>query len=326
MSGLDRLLPLFPLVALLFATGCQRNAGLEVVGTLEWDRIELTAEAAEPIVGFAVREGETVTAGQVILSQDARRMQAQLDQANALLAQQEARLAELRRGPRTELITQARAQLEGAAGTLASARHELDRVRPLVDKKLLSPQDLDKAQAAYDTALAARDAARAILAERETGSTSEELDQAVAARDAASASARALAVGLERLTVRAPRAGVVDDLPLELGERPQAGAVVAVLLAGDAPHARVYLPEPLRAQVRTGSTATVHIDGIDRPFRGHVRRISADPAFTPYYSLTAHDRSRLSYLTEVELDGDEAHELPAGIPLQVTFDGEPGAD
>ena len=87
-------------------------------------------------------------AGRLDLSQDARRVQAQLDQANALLAQQEARLAELQRGPRVELITQARAQLAGAEGTLASARHELERVRPLVGKQLLSPQDLDKARAA----------------------------------------------------------------------------------------------------------------------------------------------------------------------------------
>ena len=89
-------------------------------------------------------------------------------------------------------------------------------------------------QAGQIMALAARDAARAILAEREAGTTREELDQARAARDAASASARALAVSLERLTVRAPVAGVVDELPLKTGEQPPAGDVVAVLLAGNA--------------------------------------------------------------------------------------------
>jgi HlyD family secretion protein len=295
-------------LTLLLAAGCQRNTVSDVVGTLERDRIELTAEAAEPIVSIAVREGESVAAGQVILTLDTRRLQAQFDQASALLAQQEARLAELERGPRSELITQARAQAAGAESTLVSARHELNRVRPLVDKNLLSKHDLDQAQAIYDTALAARDAARAILAEREAGTTREELDQARAARDAASASARALAVSLERLTV------------LKTGEQPPAGDVVAVLLAGNAPYARVYLPASLRAQVHTGNLATVHVDGIDTPFSGHVRRISADPAFTPYYSLTAHDRSRLSYLTEVELEEDAARELPAGINLEVTFD------
>jgi HlyD family secretion protein len=314
-------LPLLLCTAMqVLATGCQPNTAFEVVGTLEWDRIELTADAAEPIVNIAVHEGEAVTAGQRILSLDARRVQAQLDQARALLAQQAARLAELQRGPRHELVTQARAQLAGAEATLANARSELERVRPLESKQLLSPQDLDQARAGYDTALAARDAARAALTQLETGTTREELEQAEAARAAAAAAVRVLEVSVERLAVHAPVDGVIDDLPLEPGERPQAGAVVAVLLAGQAPYARVYLPEPLRTEVQVGSQATVHVDGIEQPFSGHVRRVSADPAFTPYYSLTAHDRSRLSYLTEIELDDAAAAQLPAGIPLQVIFD------
>jgi HlyD family secretion protein len=306
------------LVAGLLAA-CQRSAPIDVVGTLEWDRVELTADAAEPVVAIEVREGEAVAAGQTVLQLDARRVQARLDESRALLAQHAARLAELQRGPREERITQARATLAGAEGNLEAALHELDRVRPLVKQELLTRQDLDNARSAYDTARAARDSARAVLAELEHGSTREELDQAIAARDAAAAAVHGLEVSLERLTVRAPVAGVIDDLPLETGERPASGAVVAVLLAGEAPHARVYLPEPLRTRVRTGDSASVYVDGIERPYHGRVRRVSADPAFTPYYSLTEHDRSRLSYLTEVELTDAAARELPAGVPLRVVF-------
>jgi HlyD family secretion protein len=307
------------LLAAGLLAACQRNGPVDVVGTLEWDRIELTADAAEFIVAIEVREGETVAAGQTVLQLDARRMQARLDESRALLAQYAARLAELQRGPRAERITQARATLAGAEGTLDAARHELNRVRPLVKQELLTRQDLDNARSAYDTALAARDNALAVLAELEHGTTREELDQAIAARDAAVAAVRGLEVSLERLTVRAPVAGVIDDLPLEPGERPALGAVVAVLLAGEAPHARVYLPEPLRTRVSVGDPASVYVDGIEQPFRGRVRRVSADPAFTPYYSLTERDRSRLSYLTEVELTDAAAHDLPAGVPLRTVF-------
>jgi HlyD family secretion protein len=303
---------------------CQQTDPIDVVGTLEWDRVELTADAAEPIVAIEVREGVAVNRDQVVLRLDDRRVQAQLDQARARLAQDNARLAELQRGPRVERIEQARAGLAGAQGRLETAQHEVRRVRPLVKKELLSPSDLDTALAAYDTALAARDTARALLDELETGTTPEELDQAVAHRDASAAAVRGLEVSLERLTVRAPTAGVIDDLPLEPGERPALGAVVAVLLAGAAPHARVYLPEPLRTHVKVGDAAAVYIDGIDAPFDGRVRRVSADPAFTPYYSLTERDRSRLSYLTEVALEGEAARELPSGIPLRVIFELESG--
>jgi HlyD family secretion protein len=314
------------LLAAGLLAGCHGDAPIDVVGTLEWDRVELTADAAESIVTIAVREGEAVTAGQALVQLDSRRVQARLDEARALLVQHAARLAELQRGPRAERIAQARATLAGAEGVLEAAIHELNRVRPLVEKQLLTPQDLDTARSAYDKALAARDSAQAALAELEHGTTQEELDQAVAARDAAAAAVRGLEVSLEQLTVRAPVQGVVDDLPLEAGERPALGAVVAVLLTGEAPHARVYLPEPLRTRVRVDDPASVYVDGINQPFQGRVRRISADPVFTPYYSLTERDRSRLSYLTEVELVDETARKLPAGIPLRAVFAEQTGLE
>jgi HlyD family secretion protein len=48
-----------------------------------------------------------------------------------------------------------------------------------------------------------------------------------------------------------------------------------------------------------------------------VRYISAEAAFTPYYSLTQKDRSRLAYLAEITLDDANAAALPAGMPIQV---------
>jgi len=118
--------------------------------------------------------------------------------------------------------------------------------------------------------------------------------------------------------VRAPRAGRVDALPFELGERPSAGAVVAVLLVGETPYARVYVPEPVRAQITPGSPAQVFVDGVEQPFAAKVRRVSSDAVFTPYFALTERDRTRLSYLAEVVLEG-EAHGLAAGVPVEVVF-------
>ncbi|HEY3486647.1 MAG TPA: HlyD family efflux transporter periplasmic adaptor subunit, partial [Gammaproteobacteria bacterium] len=135
----------------------------------------------------------------------------------------------------------------------------------------------------------------------------------------AEARTRGLQITLERLTVTAPLAGRLDNLPYEPGERPQAGDTVAVMLSGQLPYARVYVPETWRAQIKQGTPANILIDGIEKPFGGHVRMISRDPAFTPFYSLTEKDRSRLSYLAEVEIEGNPAQELSAGIPLRVEF-------
>ena len=59
----------------------QRGGGL--LGTLERDRVELVAEAQEPIVELAVREGESVAAGRVLLKLDATAAEARLAQARA---------------------------------------------------------------------------------------------------------------------------------------------------------------------------------------------------------------------------------------------------
>ena len=87
-----------------------------------------------------------------------------------------------------------------------------------------------------------------------------------------------------------------------------------MLLSSDRTFARVYVPADLRATVRPGTTLEVRVDGVAGAFAGRVRWVSADASFTPYFALTEHDRSRLSYLAEIDLEG--ADELPSGLPLR----------
>jgi HlyD family secretion protein len=98
------------------------------------------------------------------------------------------------------------------------------------------------------------------------------------------------------------------------------GAPVAILLAGDAPYARIYVPEPQRAGVHVGDAIRVFVAGRDQPYAGKVRMIRSEPDFTPYYALIGDDAARLSYLAEVALGADAA-ELPAGLPVRVEFRG-----
>jgi HlyD family secretion protein len=128
---------------------------------------------------------------------------------------------------------------------------------------------------------------------------------------------RELEVSAVRYTVHAPRAGLIEALPYEAGERPPTGAPVVVLLADGAPYARVHVPEPLRARYLPGTSVELRIDGVAAPFEGRVRFVAAQASFTPYYSLTQRDRSRLAFLAEIDLVGTAAESLPAGIPVQV---------
>jgi len=303
----------------LLAAACGDGSAV-LVGTLERDRIELVAEAQEPIVEILVREGDAVEPGRLLLRQDATRLGAELREREGNRTRAAARVAELERGTRAERIEQARARLEGARQSLRIARRELERARSLRDQGVASQEAVDRAERTFEQAQAERDAAEASLAERVTGPTAEELAQARAGLAAAEGAAAALRVRLERLSVRAPRAATVDALPFEEGERPPPGATVAVLLADGPPWARVFVPEPVRVRVRPGTAAVVRVDGLDRDFRGRVRRVSREAAFTPFYALTERDRSRLAFEAEIDLVDDAARALPAGIPVEVAFD------
>lgn len=304
------------------------GSGLPAVGTLERDRIEVVAEARETILEITVREGLAVRAGEVVARQDPARAQANAARAQAALAVAEARLAELVRGPRPEDIAQARARLAGAESRRATDEREYVRVAGLVERKLASPSDLDAALARRDLSRAERDGAVAALEALLAGTTVEELDQARAAVDEARAVLDDARIALSRLTLRAPRDGSVDAIAYKYGDRPAPGSPVVVLLADQAPYARVYVPQAVRARVVPGLAAVVTVEGIDGTFDGVVRYVSAEAAFTPYYALTERDRGRLTYVAEVTLTAEDARNLPSGLPVEVGFPslGETASD
>src|SRR5690606_31034428 len=116
----------------------------------------------------------------------------------------------------------------------------------------------------------------------------------------------------------APADALVDSILFEPGERPQAGQPLLVLLTGEQPYARVYVPEPVRVSVAPGTAARVYVDGRAAPLDGRVRWVSSDAAFTPYFALTEHDRGRLSFAAEVDIL-DAPTRLPDGVPVEVVL-------
>jgi HlyD family secretion protein len=302
---------------MLLLCGCDK-APPQALGTLEYDRITLPSPAAERIVEISVREGQKVAAGQSLLKLEAARTE-----STTIAAQQEAQrqreaLQELEVGARSETIAQARAQLAAAQAQARDARAYYARVQPLGARKLIAAADVDRARAAASSADAQVRTVQAALAELENGTRPERIAQGKAAARAAQAQASAQQVTLEKLNVVAPRAGRVDSLPYRLGDQAPIGAPLAILLAGDAPYARVYVPEPIRVNVKVGQKARVFIQGRDAAIAGTVRMIRSEPSFTPYYALIGEDAARLSYLAEIQLD-KAAGELPAGLPARVEF-------
>ena len=302
----------------LALSGC-REAPPQALGPLEWDRITLPAPVAEKIVRIDVREGQQVGAGAPLLQLELTRSQSQLAAAQAQAQQSREALSELEAGPRSEDIAQASANLSAAQAQAADARAYYHRLQPLGRQKLVAASDVDRARAAAGNAEAQVRATQAALLELQRGTRSEQVAQGRSAVAAAEAQAVTQSVSLDKLSVIAPRAGRVDSLPYKLGDQAPVGAALAILLVGDAPYARIYVPEPIRANVKVGDSARITIDGREQAYVGKVRMIRSEPSFTPYYALTGKDAARLSYLAEVQLS-KEAADLPAGLPARVEFE------
>ncbi len=307
---------IIPLAIGLLLGACAKQPP-QVLGTLEWDRITLPAPVAEKIVRIDVREGQQVAAGAPLLQLELTRSQSQLAAAQAQAQQSRDALAELQAGPRSEQIAQARATLSAAQAQAADARASLARLRPLAARELVAAADLDRAIAASGTANGQVRAAQAALDELLNGTRRERIAQGEAAAAAAQAQAALQSASLDKLTVVAPRAGRVDSLPYKLGDQAPVGAPLAILLVGEVPIARVYVPERMRANVKPGLPARVFVDGRDGSLNGRVRMVRSEPSFTPYYALSGDDAARLSYLAEIVLDAPV--DLPAGIPVRVEF-------
>lgn len=305
-------------LACLMLAGCwEENDGV-ALGALERDRVALTATAAEVLIDLPVPQGTPVKKGTVLAQLDPTEQQAVVNQAKADVQKAEANLQKLKNGAREEEIATARADVAGAKAELADAEASFKRISDLTGRGTTSQAALDSARATHDAANATLLSAEQKLKQLVTGTRPEDLEIAQAELEAAKASLATQEKVLQDLTVTASRDGVLDSLPWNLGERVTVGSPVAILLAGDAPFARVYVPEPYRVRINQGDKLQVRIDGLDDPIEGSVRWISSEPSFTPYYALNQTDRARLMYVAEVQLP-DSASKLPNGVPAQVTL-------
>lgn len=301
---------------LMCLCSCSDNSQQQALGTLERDRIVLKATAAEIIIATPVREGTQIKTGDILVQLDDTLARNNLAQAEAKLANTKANQIKLHNGARLEDIEASRAQLEHAQAQTTQADANFNRIAALAKQKMIGQAELDNARSARDSARAdVRRATQTLLA-LTNGTRPEDLAIADAQVAEAVAAVNVEQYRLKQLSITATRDGFLDRLPKYVGERANLNDPLAILLAGTAPYARVYILETARTQLHIGQTLRVHVDGYTTPFDGKLRWVSQDPAFTPYYGLNSRDRALLMYLAEIDLP-ENAKELPSGLPVQV---------
>lgn len=299
----------------IILTACEKMEAPSAFGTLERDRITLSATANEIITAHHIKEGSVVKKGDLLLSLDNKLEVEKVNQLQAERERLEASLDFYKNGSRLEQIASAEARVAQASARFKNASQELKRRESLRQQSLISIAELDQARLIFDTSKAQLEDARQQLQEMKTGNRDEIIRQAEASLKIADASLAQEQRRLSDLQIVATRDGILEDLPYEIGERVPLGAVVAIIAADSHAYARLSLPETALAKYKINDSVDIYLDGIDQPLTGKIRYISPRPFFTPYFALHQSERSRLMYKMEVELPNTES--FPTGLPLHM---------
>lgn len=205
------------------------------------DLLRATASAAAWVTEVAVRDGDRVAAGDVLVRLDERDFLPRIAQVNAQIAELEAELASERNRYETDRLA-----LEQEGRLLELARDAVARQERLKTQQVGAEQALDEAeQAAVQQALA--------VSNREQSLKNH--PTRVRALEARLASNRArldeLELEYERATVRAPYDGVITAVEVTEGDQVSKGAVLARMFALNSLQVRARVPAPYQAELVT---------------------------------------------------------------------------
>lgn len=292
---------------------------LQLYGNVDIREAQLAFNGSEHIAEIRVQEGDRVTRGQLLGRLQTELLEAQLAEAEAnLLAQKEA-VAKLEAGNRPEEIRKGQAELEAARAKAKSSRSSYRRIARLLDKKLVSPEDVENAQSLAEAAEAQSEVARETLALLNAGPRKEDIAVARAELAARQAGLALAMQHLKNANLYAPTDGIIRNRILEPGDMASPQTPVLTLAYIDPVWVRAYLPEPALGQVALGAKALIHTDSYpDKTYEGWVGYISPSAEFTPKSVQTPELRTRLVYSVKIHACNPQ-EELRLGMPVSVTI-------
>lgn len=136
------------------------------------------------------------------------------------------------------------------------------------------------------------DAAQAALDELLAGSRKEQIKQAQAAASAAASTARSARINLSENTIKSPIDGIVERIPVAVGDLVNPGTTVVRLSNPVDLWLRIYVPETNLRNVVVGSAAKIKIDGISDLLPAYVESVASQGEFTPANLQTPDDRGK----------------------------------
>lgn len=242
---------------------------------------------------------------------------AQVNQAQAGRAKYAGDGSDLGKTMYTSFDLQVQAAQENVLAATAQrdgAQTGLDDLLAVRANPLQMSAQVHQAEARYheaDAAVAQAQAARDLLY---AGSTKEDLAMAQAAVAQAQAAVDGAQTHLDKLTLRAPAAGLVSQRTIEIGQVIAPGTTAFTLVDPKQLTLTVYIPEDQIGRVHLDSPARVSVDSFPgRVYSGRVIFISPQAEFTPKNVQTVQDRASQVFAVKLRLDNPD-NTLKPGMP------------
>lgn len=322
-------------------SSCKKDTDglIRTTGTVEATEVNLSFKLAGRVSAILFNEGDSVKAGQTVMSLEANDISAALKEAEAASerAEEDVKTAEAE-------VETARAEIKSAeAGVLSAeadvrlyeaeaeeAEKELGRFKELHKGGFASTSELDTKKTAYDSASAGLWAAKARL-----GSSAAKLEAAKAALKKAlsrqSASAAALKEAkanlsyrqavLDDTTVKSPISGTVAFKGAETGEVLSPGKTVLTVLDLSDLSVRTDIEETLIAGLALGGKARITAGG--GAFEGVVSEIGSYAGFATQRDVLRGRNDIKTFRVKISV-GDAGGALKPGMTVDVELPSSGG--
>ena len=189
------------------------------VGRIEAARkSDLAFEVAGLVQELHSEEGDRVEKGQVLARLDSQRLRSRRDELAAELDSQRAILDELREGPRSEKIEQARARVKAWESRLELADSTRQRSREAFELNALAGLEWDQARLHRETVSRELEVASQQLRELENGTRPEKVRAQEGSVRRLISQIQTLDIDIQKSTLRAPYSGVLSARLADEGE------------------------------------------------------------------------------------------------------------
>lgn len=231
--------------------------------------VSLGSQLGGLVRAVRAREGERVTAGQVLVELDDRELSTQVEQARAGVLVASTRVGQLR----TVSARVAGESVRQAQANLRAAETTWERQRTLFRSGAIAASELESAQRALDVARSQLQSAQIASAGSSAGGGDARV--AVAGRVQAEAALRVAEARLAQSRVVAPASGVIMTRSVEPGDVVTPGRALLVLLRDGDTELSMTPDERNLADLRLGQRAVASAEAFpDRPFPAEVSYIA----------------------------------------------------